>query len=53
MDGITIDSMSTLQEQLQYYRVGEEVTLTVMIPVAGGEYEEQQVEVELGKAARY
>lgn len=52
LDGITIDSMATLQEQLQYYRVGEEVELTVQVPVHGGEYEEQIVTVTLGEASR-
>lgn len=52
LDGITIDSMSTLQEQLQYYRAGEEVELTVQIPVRGGEYEEEKVTVKLGEVAR-
>ena len=52
LDGITIDSMSTLQEQLQYYRAGEEVELTVQAPVRGGEYEEQKVIVKLGEVIR-
>lgn len=49
LDGITIDSMTTLQEQLQYYRAGEEVELTVQIPGRGGEYEEQKVIVKLSE----
>jgi serine protease Do len=48
LDGITIDSMSTLQEQLQYYSAGETVTLTVQVPGTGGEYTEKEVEVTLG-----
>lgn len=51
LDGITIDSMSTLQEQLQYYRAGEEVTVTVQVPGRGGEYEEENVTVTLGEAS--
>lgn len=51
LDGITIDSMSTLQEQLQYYRAGEEVTVTVQTPGRGGEYEEENVTVTLGEAS--
>ena len=31
-EGSSISSMSSLQEQLQYYKAGEEVTLTVQIP---------------------
>lgn len=48
LDGITIDSMSTLQEQLQYYKAGETVTLDVQILGENGEYEEKQIEVTLG-----
>ena len=44
----TIDSMSTLQEQLQYYKAGEKVTLTVQIPGNSGKYTEKQIEVTLG-----
>ena len=48
-DGTTIDSMSALQEQLQYYRAGEEVEITVQIPDNTGEYTEQNVTITLGK----
>lgn len=48
-DGITIDSMSTLQDQLQYFRVGEEVEVVVQVPENNGEYKEQTVTVTLGK----
>ena len=48
-DGITIDSMSTLQEQLQYFRVGEEVEVVVQVPENKNEYKEQTVTVTLGK----
>ncbi len=44
-NGITIDSMDSLQEQLQYYKKGETVTLTLQVPQEGGEYKEQTVEV--------
>ena len=37
-NGITIDSMESLQEQLQYYKKGEKVTLTLQVPGDGGEY---------------
>ena len=37
-EGSSISSMSSLQEQLQYYKAGEEVTLTVQIPDKNGEY---------------
>lgn len=48
MEGVTIDSMETLQDQLSYYAVGETVELTVQVPASGGEYEEQAVSVTLG-----
>ena len=48
MEGVTIDSMETLQDQLSYYAVGETVELTVQVPASGGDYEEQTVSVTLG-----
>ena len=36
-EGSSISGMSSLQEQLQYYKAGEEVTLTVQIPDKNGE----------------
>lgn len=48
MEGVTIDSMETLQDQLSYYAVGETVELTVQVPASGGEYKEQTVSVTLG-----
>ena len=48
-DGITIDSMATLQEQLKYFREGEEVEVVIQVPASNGEYEEQTVTVTLGK----
>lgn len=48
-DGITIDSMATLQEQLRYFRDGEEVEVVIQVPASNGEYEEQTVTVTLGK----
>ncbi len=48
MEGVTIDSMETLQDQLSYYAVGETVELTVQVPASGGQYEEQTVSVTLG-----
>ncbi len=48
INGTSVDSMSALQEQLQYYAKGETVTLTVQVPQTNGEYAEQSVEVTLG-----
>ncbi len=47
-EGITITSMSQLQEQLAYYKVGETVSLTVEKPASNGEYEAETVTVTLG-----
>lgn len=49
--GTKIDSMSTLQSELEYYKVGETVEVTVQVPGNNGEYEEQVVNVTLGKNA--
>lgn len=48
-EGSSISSMSSLEEQLQYYKAGEEVTLTVQIPDKNGEYTEKDIKVTLGK----
>lgn len=52
MEGITIDSMSTLKDQLQYYKVGETVELKVQVPNARGEYTEKEVSVTLGESSK-
>lgn len=48
-EGSSISGMSSLQEQLQYYKAGEEGTLTVQIPDKNGEYTEKDIKVTLGK----
>ena len=48
-EGSSISGMSSLQEQLQYYKAGEEVTLIVQIPDKNGEYTEKDIKVTLGK----
>ena len=48
-EGSSISGMSSLQEQLQYYKAEEEVTLTVQIPDKNGEYTEKDIKVTLGK----
>lgn len=49
INGTSIDSMAALKEQLQYYRAGETVELTVSVPEKNGEYTESDVKVTLGK----
>lgn len=49
IDGITVGSMSDLQEQLKYYRAGETVTLTIQKVNEDGQYVEKNIEVKLGK----
>lgn len=48
VNGSTVDGMDSLREQLQYYRPGETVEVTVQIPTEDGEYKEEIVEVTLG-----
>ena len=47
IEGTTVDGMDALQEQLQYYKAGEKVKITVQ--TQNGEYEKKDVEVTLGK----
>lgn len=49
LDGSSVDSMTTPQNLLSYYRVGETVTLTVEMPGKDGSYEEKEVEVVLSE----
>lgn len=49
IEGTTVDGMDALQEQLQYYKAGEKVKITVQIQSKNGEYEKKDVEVTLGK----
>lgn len=49
INGTTVTSMDALQEQLEYYAVGDTVTLTIEIPQTNGEYSEQTVDVTLGE----
>lgn len=49
INGTSIDGMQALEEQLQYYRAGETVKITVATPEKNGEYAKSDVEVTLGK----
>lgn len=51
INGTSVNGMTALQEQLQYYRAGETVTLTVATAGNNGEYQNADVEVTLGKNA--
>ena len=48
IDGHTVSSMEELQRQLQYYKAGTEVTLTVQRQDGKGSYAETAVKVTLG-----
>lgn len=48
IEGIGINSVATLREQLQYYAPGESIKVTVQTPSKGGEYKEETIEVVLG-----
>ncbi len=51
-NGMSIDSMDTLKEQLSYYKAGETVTLTVEVPTGNNSsYETETMEVTLGTSA--
>ena len=47
--GTTVDGTDAVQNELQYYRAGEEVDITIQIPTEDGEYEEKVVTVKLDK----
>lgn len=49
IDGYDVDSMEELQEELQYYRAGETVELTIMVQGRDG-YTEEKIQVTLTKA---
>lgn len=49
INGTSIDGMQASKEQLQYYRAGETVKITVATPEKNGEYAKRDVEVTLGK----
>ena len=49
IEGTTVDGMDALQEQLQYYKAGEKVKITVQTQSKNGEYGKNDVEVTLGK----
>ena len=42
-DGSSVDDMETLKGLLEYYKVGEEVSVKVQVPEKNGEYTEQEV----------
>lgn len=48
-EGISVKTMSALKDQLQYYKVGEKVKITVQIPANRGAFEEKTIEVKLMK----
>ena len=50
-DGSSVDDMETLKGLLEYYKVGEEVSVKVQVPEKNGEYTEQELTVKLGKAS--
>lgn len=52
-DGITIDGMSALQQQMQYYKAGEKVDVVIQVPnKLGTAYEEKTVTVTLGERSK-
>ena len=52
-DGITIDSMSALQSQMQYFKAGDKVEVVIEVPnKSGTKYEEKTVTVTLGERSK-
>ena len=52
-DGITIDSMSTLQSQMQYFKAGDKVEVVIEVPNKSvTKYEEKTVTVTLGERSK-
>lgn len=49
IDGNSVDSMEELQEELQYYRAGDTVELTIQVQDRSG-YVKEKINVTLGKA---
>lgn len=47
--GTTVDGATAVQNELQYYRAGEEVDVTIQVQKENGEYEEKVVTVKLDK----
>lgn len=48
-EGMEINGMESLQEQLSYYAAGDEVTVTIQTPTQNGEYAESEVTLTLKK----
>ncbi len=48
-DGREVKNMTSLQSMLAYYEAGSEVELTIQRTTDGGEYQEQKINVVLGK----
>lgn len=47
LDGVSITGMDDLKEELQYYKAGEKVKVTIRVPGKNGEYEKRTVVVQL------
>ena len=50
-DGYTVSTLVQLQDRLKYYKEGEKVSVTVMVPGSEG-YTESQVEVKLSNRSK-
>lgn len=48
LNGTTIDSMSTLQKELEYYAKGDKVSITIQVADNSGNWTEKTVDVTLG-----
>lgn len=49
INGTSVSGMSDLQKELQYYKAGETIKITVQVPSEKGEYQEKTLEVKLSQ----
>lgn len=49
LDGSSVETIEGLKAELEYYAIGEEITLTVLVPQTNGDYKETNVKVVLQK----
>ena len=51
-DGTRVESMEALKSQLEYYKAGETVEVTIQVPGRNGEYSEEVLEMTLGEISQ-
>ena len=51
-DGTRVESMEALKSQLEYYKAGETVEVTIQVSGRNGEYSEEVLEMTLGEISQ-